>query len=98
MVREIRANQDAIQELNRSLEEKVQARTQDLSRANDALMKAYAGLQQAESQLVLSEKMASLGQLEAGIAHEINTPSSAIAAAIANTTGYLEALTRQIPA
>jgi signal transduction histidine kinase len=98
MVREIRANQDAIRELNRNLEEKVRARTQDLSRANDALMKAYAGLQQAESQLVLSEKMASLGQLVAGIAHEINTPSSAIAAAIVNTTSYLEALASQIPA
>ena len=90
--------QQAIEELNRSLEEKVRDRTQDLSRANEALVKAYAGLQQAETHMILTEKMASLGQLVAGIAHEINTPSSAIAAAIVNTTGYLEALTQQIPA
>ena len=98
MVAQIQANQKAIEELNRSLEEKVRDRTQDLSRANDALMKAYAGLQQAEAQMILSEKMASLGQLVAGIAHEINTPSSAIAAAIVNMTAYLEALREQIPA
>ena len=84
--REIQANQQAIEELNRDLEEKVRARTEDLSRANDALRKAYAGLQQAEAQMILTEKMASLGQLVAGIAHEINTPSSAIAAAIVNMT------------
>ncbi|MFI5182866.1 MAG: ATP-binding protein [Vicinamibacteria bacterium] len=98
MVQEIRSNQQAIGELNRSLEEKVRLRTQDLSRANDALMKAYAGLQQAETQMILREKMASLGQLVAGIAHEINTPSSAIGAAIVNMTGDLEALTRRVRA
>jgi signal transduction histidine kinase len=98
MVAQVQANQKAIEELNRSLEEKVRERTQDLSRANEALMKAYAGLQHAETHMILTEKMASLGQLVAGIAHEINTPSSAIAAAIVNTTGYLEALTEQIPA
>jgi len=98
MVTQVQANQKAIEELNRSLEEKVRDRTQDLSRANEALRKAYAGLQQAETHMIVTEKMASLGQLVAGIAHEINTPSSAIAAAIVNTTAYLEALTEQIPA
>jgi signal transduction histidine kinase len=98
MVQEIRSNQQAIGELNRSLEEKVRLRTADLSRANDALMKAYAGLQQAETQMILRDKMASLGQLVAGIAHEINTPSSAISAAIVNMTGDLEALPGRIRA
>jgi signal transduction histidine kinase len=58
-------------------------------------MKAYAGLQRAESQMILREKMASLGQLVAGIAHEINTPSSAIAAAVANMIADLEGLPGQ---
>ena len=96
MVRQIQANQLAIGELNRSLEEKVRVRTQDLSRANDALMKAYAGLQRAETAMILREKMASLGQLVAGIAHEINTPSSAIGAAVVNMTGDLAALGEKV--
>jgi signal transduction histidine kinase len=97
MIRQLEANQAAIAELNRGLEEKVRIRTEDLQRANEELKKAYAERKQAETQLVLSEKMASLGQLVAGIAHEINTPSSAINAAIFNITGYLETLTRQLP-
>jgi signal transduction histidine kinase len=98
MVGQVQANQRAIGELNRSLEEKVLLRTQDLSRANDALMKAYAGLQKAEAQMILRDKMASLGQVVAGIAHEINTPASAIGAAVVNMTGDLEALTARVRA
>ncbi|NGY05727.1 ATP-binding protein [Solimonas terrae] len=52
---------------NEHLEEQVEARTHDLSAAlND--------LQASQAQLVQSEKMASLGQMVAGVAHEINTP------------------------
>jgi len=52
---------------NEHLEEQVQLRTKDLSTAlND--------LQASQAQLVQSEKMASLGQMVAGVAHEINTP------------------------
>jgi signal transduction histidine kinase len=95
MVAQVRANEVAIHDLNRDLEEKVRERTQALSSANESLMKAYAGLQRAESQMILREKMASLGQLVAGIAHEINTPSSAIAAAVANMIADLEGLPGQ---
>ena len=84
MIGQIRANQRAIQELNRDLEQKIRGRTEDLEWTNEALLKAYEDRQQAEAQMILSEKMASLGQFVAGIAHEINTPSSAINAAIVN--------------
>ena len=52
---------------NQTLEHRVEARTRDLS---DALKH----LKESESQLIQSEKMSSLGQMVAGVAHEINTP------------------------
>lgn len=59
---------------NEQLEGKVAERTRSLSDANDQLGKAYDDLKQAQQTLVESEKMASLGSLVAGVAHEINTP------------------------
>jgi signal transduction histidine kinase len=54
-------------DLLRIMEEKVTKRTHELAAA-------YNNLQQSQSQLIQSEKMASLGQMVAGVAHEINTP------------------------
>ncbi|MGL5773967.1 MAG: PAS domain-containing sensor histidine kinase, partial [Aeromonas veronii] len=61
-------------QLNEQLEGKVVERTRSLSDANDQLGKAYDDLKQAQQTLVETEKMASLGSLVAGVAHEINTP------------------------
>jgi signal transduction histidine kinase len=97
MIGQIRTNQRAVEELNRDLEEKVRGRMEDLEWTNAALLKAYEDRQQAETHMILSEKMASLGQFVAGIAHEINTPSSAINAAIFNVTESLQTLARQVP-
>lgn len=57
----------ALEDANATLEQKVKERTQELSVALEELKASQA-------QLVQSEKMASLGQMVAGVAHEINTP------------------------
>jgi signal transduction histidine kinase/ligand-binding sensor domain-containing protein len=54
----------------------------ELDARNDALNSALSSLQQAQTQLVQSEKMASLGQLLAGVAHEINNPVNFISGAV----------------
>jgi len=75
-LRVLRENEDLIKEQNTKLEEKVRIRT-------DELEQAVRNLQNTQSQLVSQEKMASLGQLTAGIAHEINNPINFVSSNIA---------------
>lgn len=64
---------------------------------NRDLARAIKDLEQAQGQLVDQEKMAALGQLVAGIAHEINTPLGAIQASAGNTTKALIESIEQLP-
>lgn len=75
-------NEKIVREQNVVLEEKVSARTLDLETSNKQLSITLHDLQAAQSQLVDAEKMASLGQLTAGIAHEINNPINFVLANI----------------
>ncbi len=63
-----------VQQLNLELETRVERRTADLARANRELSEAMETLKMAQGELVRSEKLASLGNLVGGVAHELNTP------------------------
>ncbi|MEM6401503.1 MAG: response regulator [Cyanobacteria bacterium P01_D01_bin.116] len=69
--------------LTRNLEKQVYQRTTELSQSIEQL-------QQAQLQLIQSEKMSTLGQLVAGIGHEINNPIGFIAGSCSNIEEYLK--------
>ena len=63
-----------LQTLNSRLEEEVNQRTVALKSANNELIQTLEKLHQFQRQIVENEKMASLGDMVAGVAHEVNTP------------------------
>jgi signal transduction histidine kinase len=88
----------ALAELNRDLDDKVRQRTEELHASNQDLGRAYDELKAAQAQLVQSEKMASLGQLVAGVAHELNNPASLVHGGLANLNEYLQKFVEVIQA
>ncbi|WP_299493140.1 ATP-binding protein [Acaryochloris sp. IP29b_bin.137] len=64
---------------------------------NENLQATLQQLEATQDQLIQSEKMASLGQLIAGIAHEINTPLGAIRSSVENISDFLERNLRVLP-
>lgn len=75
----------ALRSREQDLEARVQQRTAELEAANQQLKTAH-------SQLILAEKMASLGQLSAGIAHEINNPIGYIHSNLDSLKDYIDDL------
>ena len=88
MRRALRDKLRSTESLNIDLEREVRRRTEVLEQRNTELRDAMEKLRRAQDDLVRSEKLASMGRLVAGIAHEINNPVNAVI----NTIGPLEEL------
>jgi C4-dicarboxylate-specific signal transduction histidine kinase len=109
-IRNIKEEKKEISEINSALELKVMEQTAELSNKNEQLMKynaslektqqelkdAYDELKSAQSQMLQKEKMASIGQLAAGVAHEINNPMGFISSNVNSLGRYTKKLTEFI--
>lgn len=93
---EVLKTQENIKHLNEQLEQRVISRTQELQEKNEELQTTLKTLKQMQAQLVESEKMASLGSLVAGIAHEINTPIGNSLTAISHLDEELLSVTNSL--
>ncbi len=85
---------EALASLNSELETRIDARTAELRNANDELARLVQTLRKTQTDLVRSEKLAALGALVAGIAHELNTPVGNSLLAASTLTEQLRQLTR----
>ena len=88
MAGKIQTNTEALQTSQASL---VDAHADALAKA-EKLARALQELQQTQSQLIQTEKMSSLGQMVAGVAHEINNPVSFIYGNLTHTHNYTQDL------
>ncbi len=78
--------------LYQNLEQKVTERTQELHQKNQDLQQTLQELQRTQAQLIQTEKMSSLGQMVAGIAHEINNPITFIHGNLVHVQDYVQDL------
>ncbi|MGH8000801.1 MAG: sensor histidine kinase [Brasilonema sp.] len=88
--------QAALEKTNQELENRVASRTKELKQKNIQLQQTLQKLQQTQIQLIQTEKMSSLGQMIAGIAHEINNPISFVSGNLVYAEEYTQNLLRVV--
>ena len=81
---------EKIEDLNKTLEQKVASRTRSLQ---DALLEK----ERTQEQLIRSESLAAIGQLVAGVAHELNNPLTSVKSLLQATIEDLQELNRTVP-
>ncbi|WP_264323982.1 sensor histidine kinase [Romeriopsis navalis] len=81
-----------LENYSQTLESKVDDRTQELNQKTQELQQLLEELQRTQVQMVQSEKMSALGQMVAGVAHEINNPVNFIHGNLAHVQEYAENL------
>lgn len=86
---ELQQKQDSLLDLTRNLEVRIAERTQELEKANASLSESLRRQVEMQDQLIQTAKIAAIGQLAAGIAHEINNPLAVI-------LGFAQGLERRI--
>ena len=92
MLEQLQGAFSALATNNSELENRVVQRTKELATNNNKLEQTLSSLQTTQAQLIQAEKMSSLGQMVAGIAHEVNNPVSFIYGNLTHVTEYTQDL------